>query len=164
MKNISEFLTDWGGFRSKLEAHFAKVEDILASRTANDELADKNAQLIADLATSKASIADLQATVESQELGISDYQSQLAAAKDALTASEAEKQLLINEPNALASRKAGAIVEQTGTAVLPVAQVGGEGKETMTRADFDKLSPKARMTFVAGGGRLTDSINPNNLN
>jgi hypothetical protein len=122
MKNLTDFLKDWMGFRSAFNtlaesftAHTAKVDAILTERKANDELETKFAQSEADLSTARQTIGTLETGVEEKDNRISALESDLAAANADVTA----KQDIIDDPNSEANRIAVNIVAGTGTPALP---------------------------------------------
>ena len=152
MKTFSDFIPGWKAFVEKFNAHTAKVENVLEAREANEDLQAKVTQLEADLGTAKQSIASQKAELEQANNELAARDAFIAKLEDQLKLANDENEKLVSDPDAVASRKAAAIVASTGTESIEAVVDGEVEKKTSTElwAEYNRLKatdPSAASKF-----------------
>jgi hypothetical protein len=108
------------------------------------------------LTEATASVGALTAERDALKVALEDQGSQAVAAKAALIAKEGELATLKAGAGNVAA-VAAATVAAMGHEPVKVSVSSVETDKVLPRAQFNNLKPVAQMTFIKGGGKLTDN-------
>lgn len=141
MKNLSDFLKDWLGFKSAFNslkdsfaAHTSKVEDFIQAHEINADLQVKVSQLEGELSSASEKVGALEAGIEEKNNRISALESELDAAKADLTKANEERQALVENPDRVVARKAASIISEAGIEPLPAAAEDADKMENRVKS------------------------------